>query len=254
STAVCVGSDASFSVSASGGPLTYQWQISTDAGATWSNISGATSSTLNLAGVALSMSGNRYRVVISAGPCGSVNSGSATLTVNGLPNVSISAGDLSLAPGQTTTVTGTSSPAASNWVWTLNGQILAGNSNTQLVDVDGMGTYEATVTDVNGCVSTTNQLVIGAEASDKLWIYPNPNSGQFQVRLFYQSNYGEKRVVSIFDSRGRLVERKEFILSYNSAPYLRMDFDLSKHGRGVYAVKVSDTYTSKIVSGLVIID
>ncbi|MCB9047761.1 MAG: choice-of-anchor J domain-containing protein, partial [Chitinophagales bacterium] len=254
STAVCVGSDASFSVSASGGPLTYQWQVSTDAGVTWSNIAGATAATLNLTGVAQTMNNNRYRVVISAGPCGSVNSGSATLTVNGLPNVSISAGDLSLAPGQTTTVTGTSSPAASNWVWTLNGQILAGNSNTQLVDVDGMGTYEATVTDVNGCVSTTNQLVIGAEASDKLWIYPNPNSGQFQVRLFYQSNYGEKRVVSIFNSRGQLVERKEFILSYNSAPYLRMDFDLSKHGRGVYAVKVADVYDQKIVSGLVIID
>src|SRR3954470_2110613 len=38
-TTVCEGSNASFTITATGsGTLTYQWQVSTDAGATWSGV------------------------------------------------------------------------------------------------------------------------------------------------------------------------------------------------------------------------
>ena len=65
---------------------TYQWQVSTDTGATWTSInnnatySGATTATLGLANVTTSMNGNRYRVVLANG-AGSSISGVATLTV-----------------------------------------------------------------------------------------------------------------------------------------------------------------------------
>src|SRR5437868_15166046 len=40
-TAACLGSNATFSVTTtSGGPITYQWQVSTDGGVTWNNVSG----------------------------------------------------------------------------------------------------------------------------------------------------------------------------------------------------------------------
>ena len=74
---------ATFSVSAylSGGTLTYQWQVSTDAGTTWSSVSGATSATLSLSGLTTADNGKRYRCVVSATGVTSVTTNSATLTV-----------------------------------------------------------------------------------------------------------------------------------------------------------------------------
>jgi subtilisin-like proprotein convertase family protein len=255
----CVGNNATFTVSASGGnPLAYQWQVSTDAGATWTNISGATASSYTATGVTLSMNGNRYRAVLSAAPCaGVVNSGSATLTVNPLPTVTLSATDLSLAPGQTSVITATSTPAAASYVWTLNGSVLPGvTSNIYTANIDGQGTYVVTATTAAGCTSSAAQagtITIGAEGSERLWIYPNPSNGAFQVRLYYNGSVAEKRVVSIYKANGQLVAEKDFFLSSLTSPYLRMDFDLSTLAAGTYVVKVNNTTEGTTVSGLVII-
>jgi hypothetical protein len=74
---------AAFSVSAffSGNTLAYQWQSSTDAGTTWSNVSGATSVTLSLSGLTTADNGKRYRCILSATGVASVTTNSATLTV-----------------------------------------------------------------------------------------------------------------------------------------------------------------------------
>lgn len=255
--AVCVGGSTTFTAAATGGPLTYQWQVSTDGGLTYSNIAGATAASYTLSPVTTAMNNNRYRCAITAAPCvGTTNSTAAILTVNSLPTVTISAPDLSLTPGQTTTITATSSPAAAtatSWSWTLNGSAISGTTNTQVVNVDGFGTYNARVTDVNGCVNTSNDLTIGAEASDRLWIYPNPNEGVFQVRLYYSGAPTERRVVSIYKANGQLVQNKEFVLTEISNPYLRMDFDLGVLAAGTYVVSVVNEYTNKTVSGLVVI-
>jgi hypothetical protein len=72
----------SVAASASSGVAAFQWQVSTDAGSTWSSISGATSSTLSLTGLTASDSGKYYRAVISATGATTVNSQFATLTVS----------------------------------------------------------------------------------------------------------------------------------------------------------------------------
>jgi len=74
---------AAFTVSAffSGNTITYQWQVSTDAGSTFANVSGATNSTLSLSGLTAADNGKRYRCVLSATGASSVTSNSATLTV-----------------------------------------------------------------------------------------------------------------------------------------------------------------------------
>ncbi|MBL8331005.1 MAG: hypothetical protein JNJ71_19365 [Rubrivivax sp.] len=77
--AITAGTSATFSVSASGGALSYQWQVSSD-GSTWTAISGATGSSLNLQAVALASNGTRYRVVVGNGTS-NVNSASALLSV-----------------------------------------------------------------------------------------------------------------------------------------------------------------------------
>ncbi|HTG67139.1 MAG TPA: MBG domain-containing protein, partial [Flavobacterium sp.] len=88
---VTYGVNASFTVLASGtAPLTYQWQEDVAGGSVnFVNItnggvySGASSATLMLTGATVSMSGNRYRVVVSGACAPSATSdGNVTLTVN----------------------------------------------------------------------------------------------------------------------------------------------------------------------------
>jgi hypothetical protein len=77
--------DASFSAGAGGSPTpTAQWQVSTDGGGSWTDVSGATSDTLTLTKPDVAMSGNRYRVVFTNSCNGTqtARSDAATLTVS----------------------------------------------------------------------------------------------------------------------------------------------------------------------------
>jgi hypothetical protein len=59
----------------------YQWQVSTNAGGSWTNISGATASSYVVENTTLTQSGYLYRVAVTDGS-NSVTSDAATLTVN----------------------------------------------------------------------------------------------------------------------------------------------------------------------------
>src|SRR5688572_10359898 len=69
--ALCSGSNAQFSVTASGTGLTYQWQVSTNGGTSWTNLSdntvysGTQTALVNLTNPGLTYSGYRYRVLIN---------------------------------------------------------------------------------------------------------------------------------------------------------------------------------------------
>lgn len=284
---VCTGSNTSFSVTALSpagspynGPFTYQWQETRDQGLTWTNISngavpggssasysGATTNTLNITGATRSapvdMNNFRYRCIVAAPPCAvSTTSSAATLTVLALPSVTIAASDLALTPGQRSTLTGTSNPAplsATSWSWTRNGSAVtasalnaAVNTNTILADIDNLGVYRATVTDVNGCTNSSNSILIESEVSDRLWIYPNPTSGQFQVRWYYPAQLTEKRRLRIYNQAGQEIYSRDIPMSTITPHYMRMDLDLSLQPAGTYVVKVDELYTGHSISGLVI--
>ena len=83
------GSSVQFSVGASGTPSpTYQWQISTNGGANWTNLanggfySGVTTATLSLTGVNGTLNSARYRA-IATNAVGAATSDGAILTVSG---------------------------------------------------------------------------------------------------------------------------------------------------------------------------
>jgi subtilisin-like proprotein convertase family protein len=275
---VCRGGTTSFSttaLSAAGapynGPFTYQWQESRDNGLTWQNItnggvySGANTATLTLTGVTREapsdMNNYRYRVIVSAPPCTggtqTQTSASAVLTVLALPTVTISATDLALTPGQTSVITATSSPAPNattpNWVWTRNGVVIAGATTSSVTaDIDKLGVYQVSVTDVNGCRNSSNTLLIESEVSDRMWIYPNPTTGKFQVRVYYNQVYTEIRRIYIYDAQGREIMSKDFPLSNITPHYLQMDFDLTNYAGGVYVIKAADILGKKHVQGILI--
>ena len=78
---VTAGQTATFTAAATGSPApTVQWQMSTDGGVTFNNVSGGTSITLSFT-ASTSQNGNKYRAVF-ANTAGSINSNAATLTVN----------------------------------------------------------------------------------------------------------------------------------------------------------------------------
>jgi alpha-tubulin suppressor-like RCC1 family protein len=81
------GATAIFAEAATGFPTpSVQWQVSTNEGATWSTVSGATTSTLSLTDVQASQNGYEYRAVLE-NVAGTTTSSAATLTVHSRPVV-----------------------------------------------------------------------------------------------------------------------------------------------------------------------
>jgi hypothetical protein len=79
---VSPGITATFSVSATGGTLSYQWSSAPSGSSTFTAISGATGSSYTTPATTLAQSGTQYMCAVSNGN-GSVNSSAATLTVTG---------------------------------------------------------------------------------------------------------------------------------------------------------------------------
>jgi subtilisin-like proprotein convertase family protein len=264
---LCAGGNATFSFAGltTGTGLTYQWQMSTDGGATYANIAGATSATYVVSAATTAMSGNRYRVILSAAPCVSTaaaTSSAGTLTVNPTPVVTISAAPITkLFPGLISTLTAAVSPnAAINYTWYRNG-ILIPNAitNRTVVNVDQLGTYTVAVTDVNGCsavagTSTPASIVISDSVNtDRLFIYPSPNNGNFQVRYYTDLSNGSPApaAVNVYDEKGSLVFSQAYKIGSGYQP---MNVSISPaHGRGIYRVDVIDTRGNRIKTGSVVI-
>ncbi len=95
---VCGLSNATFSIVGSGAGITYQWQVSTNGGGSYANItngaqySGVTTNTLTVIAAPSSFNGYRYRCVVSGICPPSANSSGAILTVNDLPVIAITPG------------------------------------------------------------------------------------------------------------------------------------------------------------------
>jgi lysophospholipase L1-like esterase len=87
--AVASGGNMTLTVAQTGGTGAYQWQNSTDAGLTWTNIAGATSTSYTKTGVVIGDNASKYRCLIAYTDPGVVDPGTkylasnqATLTVN----------------------------------------------------------------------------------------------------------------------------------------------------------------------------
>jgi alpha-tubulin suppressor-like RCC1 family protein len=81
-TTVLLGSEASFEAIAKGTPTpTVKWEASTDSGASWSAVSGASSNLITIPGTQLSQSGEQFRAAFTNN-VGTTFSSPATLTVS----------------------------------------------------------------------------------------------------------------------------------------------------------------------------
>ena len=175
----------------------------------------------------------------------------AILTTYALPTVTIAAAPIDqVKPGTTTFITAGSVPSPVSYVWRFNGSVIQGAATKTIVaDVNGIGKYNVTVTDINGCSNTSGDLTIAGLSDNWLYIYPNPNDGQFTVRWYSYWTY-ERFVITVMSASGQIVAIKEFNSNTN---YYPMQLDLRNLATGIYAIVVSDPYTGAKARGKVFI-
>jgi hypothetical protein len=226
-------------------------------GASWKWYSGSCGGTLIGTGAtitAVPVNGTATFYVRAEGTCNTTTCASVTVTVNGQPTISLSAAPYtSLMFPLTTGITANITPTAANntIVWFKNGAVINGATTNVLsgITVDQLGSYTARVTTAFGCTALSAPIVIKDSASDKLFILPNPNNGQFKIR-YYTNNQslGFLRNVTVYDSKGALVYTKAIPIT---GPYSIMDIDIRKAGHGLFLVVVADSDGKKLITGKV---
>ena len=131
----------------------YQWQESTDNGATWKDILGATTSTYSFV-ASSTFSGKKYKLLVAE--TGKISNPSCRVTSN-IVYFTIASGIGTITPsGSTTFCSGDSvrltamSGSTFNW---------SSGEKTQSITKSTSGTYSVTVVDAAGCVSVASQTV-----------------------------------------------------------------------------------------------
>ena len=197
------------------------------------NITGATAATLPLPAVTFGMNTNSYRCILT-GRCSVVTSGFATLYVNPLPTISLLASrPLALLPGQLLNITTVVNPGGGSYQWYKNGVAMVGVTSSSLnnLSVDDIGSYTCVYTDLNGCKQTSAAMVVIGQPSENIWVYPNPNGGQFHVRFYNTVN--EAATVNIFDFKGSRIYSKAVV---TGLAYTDISVDLRNMPAGTYLV------------------
>lgn len=234
-----------------GGPTTFcdgnNVVLTASAGSSWLWSNGATTQGITVT------TGGAYSVKVTNASGCFANSTATNVTVNTKPSVTLSAAPYTkLFPGLTTTLSVGVNPAGTySYSWLRNGTAVTGATTASLpVTLDKIGDYSVIVTNnsVPPCSTTSAVVVIGDSSTNKLFVYPNPNSGEFQVNYF--TTAVGSHTLSVYDSKGSLVFSKAFSLN---TPYQRMDVDIRKHGRGIYNVALFDKNGNRLASKQVII-
>jgi Peptidase family M1 domain/Secretion system C-terminal sorting domain len=254
----CAGTQASFTVAGtSAQTINYQWQVSTNNGTSFSNISGANNASYTATNLTTSASNNHYRCLLTNASCSTPTiSNAAILTVKQLPTIALSAAPFTtLSPSQTTIITATivsSNAGITTTNWFYNTAPLSVTANTYPVAINQVGDYYATIKETfpSGlqCSNTSATITITASESDKLFIFPTPNNGTFNVSYYNSSNTNTKRNISIYDTKGAVVYKKEFAIT---GFYTLLPVNLQAASRGDYFVVIFDAEGKKLAVGKV---
>ena len=222
--------------------------------------SGVTTAALTITGATTGLNNNQYRVLLSNATCTVPTvSGAAILTVRQQPSAGLAAAPLtSLLPGQSTTLT--ASPSAStggtiSTTWIFNGAAIVPNTgNTRVITVEQTGTYKIGIQETwpGGlvCSNESPVVTISAPASDKLFIFPSPNDGQFIVSYYNAGGTSTSRSVNVFDSHGARIHSQKFNIT---GPYTLLSINIKPAQGGVYIVTVGNASGKKLATGKVMV-
>ncbi|MCX7908880.1 MAG: T9SS type A sorting domain-containing protein, partial [Ignavibacteria bacterium] len=187
----CVGTNVNFSGSATGGAgLQYKWQLSTDGGNNFSDISdggvynGTSTTTLAINGLTSGMNNYQYKLK-AYNECDTKYTNAATLTVHPATNITTHPSNTTICQGSTATLTVSAVGVSLSYQWQFwNGSSWAnvsnntpsgasytgGNSNQLQISGLSAGTYDYRVIVYGGCsptsvTSNTATVTVNAQPS-----------------------------------------------------------------------------------------
>ncbi len=151
--AVCVGSTANFSVTANGAPLTYQWQLSVNGGATFTDVPGATAAAYSFT-AALAQNNDQYRCTIT-GTCAPITatSNAVVLTVNTLPVINSQPANSIICNGSSASFSVGAMGTALNYQWQIST-----NGGTSFSNLANGGVYAGAATSTLSLTNATTGL------------------------------------------------------------------------------------------------
>ncbi len=167
---ICGGtSPANLSLASNTGSI--QWQSSND-NITFTNIAGATSSTLTSVQMGVLNATSYYRATVTNGVCTAANSNAVTITVNPAPTFTSTTG-ASICGTGTVTLQATTAAGTINWyAASTGGASLGAGTSYTTPSINTTTTYYADVTN-NGCTSNPRTAVLATVSAA-----PNPTITQ----------------------------------------------------------------------------
>ena len=201
---------------------TYQWTLD------GVDIAGATGTDI------ITSDGGTYAVVITgANGCVAVPSNSILVTVNALPAM----------PVITASFDTLFSSGNGTFQWYLGGTEIVGATNSSLV-ASISGDYMVTITDANGCSSTSAIYTYISTGSIEAYgagprVYPNPNDGFFTI----QNEGLTEATYTIADMTGKLVQEGRLMNT-------RTTLNLGNQASGIYMLQVQgvgESFRERIV-------
>lgn len=146
---ICNGSTTSLSLTGYSTGASFQWQKSTN-GTSYSNISGATSSSYTT--LASTNVNTYYRCVVTVGTCSSLNSNALLITIKPVPSLTVN--NAVFCSGDNVNLTAVPSIAGGTYLWSTN-------ETTNSINVAPSANQNYTVSySFNGCVSNTAQATV----------------------------------------------------------------------------------------------
>ncbi|MFH0867050.1 MAG: C1 family peptidase [Bacteroidota bacterium] len=239
---ICAGANASFDVSASGTSPSYQWQLSTNGGSVWTNLtntppySNVTTNVLNITSATIDMNTYRYRCPVNINTCSAI-SDNAVLNVNPVPqpelgnDTMLCAGDyITLDPGS----------GFDDYEWSTgetSGSINVDSTGTGF----GLVTIYLTVTSNSCANSDTVDILFDdctgihlAEIITGVNIYPNPSDNIINITV---NNPEKGTIISFSDIHGKEIKRYVTDKKNNK-------IDVSELSAGIFFICIKNTDVS----------
>jgi hypothetical protein len=186
---ICSGTSPA-NLTLSGSTTTVQWQSSTD-NITFTNIAGATSTTLSAAQMGTLNSTRYYRASYTNGACAPSTSTTVTITVTSLPTLTSTSGASRCGTG-TVTLQATAAAGTINWYAASTGGASLGTGTSYTTpSIASTTTYYVDVTN-NGCTSNPRTAVVATVNT-----IPTPTITQSGCGVLTLGNYGAGNALNL---------------------------------------------------------